>query len=97
MSGRFYVYMQSGRKFCVEPYGTSHTDWGNYNPATRKIEKVTAKDADEVIDESNTQITLENGYKNICILEPGMSPIGFIEMLDRSGLERIEMEGIKYM
>lgn len=96
MSGRFYVHMQSGRKFCVEPYGVSHTDWGNYNPATKKIERIAAKDADEVIDESNTQITPDK-YKNICILEPGMSPIGFIEMLDRSGLDRIEIEGIKYL
>lgn len=95
-TGRFFVYCKSGRKFCVEPYGYSHTDWGNLNPATKKIEKVTAK-AVEIIDDSNTFITPENGFRNICMLSPGFSPLGFIECLDNSGLERIEMEGVKYL
>lgn len=95
-TGRFFVFMQSGRKFCVEPYGYFHSDWGNINPATKKLEKVRAKDMD-IIDETNSIITKENGYRNICMLDPGTSPLGFLECLDKSGVERIECEGVKYL
>ena len=45
---------------------------------------------DEIIDESNTFITKENGFKNICMLDKGTSPIAFLEALDTSGVERFE-------
>lgn len=83
------VYLKSGRKFMVEEYGHSHTDWGNYNPATKKIEKVNSK-VDDVIDETNTKITKENGYKNIVMLNPGTSPLGYIDAIDKSGVDRFE-------
>ena len=86
---RHFVYMKSGRKFCVEEFGYAHTDWGNVIPGTNKVEKVKSK-VDEVIDESNTEITKDNGYKNICMLEKGTSPIAYIEALDTSGVERFE-------
>lgn len=86
---RYMVYMKSGRKFMVEEYGHAHTDWGNYNPATKKIETVKSK-VDEIIDESNTQITKENGFKGIVMLDKGVSPLGYIDALDRSGLDRFE-------
>ncbi len=86
---RYMVVMQSGRRFMVEEFGHSRTDWGNYNPATKQIEKVTSK-SNEVIDESNTEITKGNGFKNICMLEPGTSPLAYIEALDKSGVERFE-------
>jgi hypothetical protein len=86
---RYYVFMKSGRKFCVEEYGKTYTDWGNYNPATKKIEKVASKSS-EIIDDTNTQITKENGYKNICMLETGTSPMAYIEAIDASGVERFE-------
>lgn len=95
-TGRFFVIMKSGRKFCVEPYGDFHTEWGNVIPGTKKIEKVTAKDV-EVIDETNTIIKKENGYKNICFLDPGTSPMAFLELLDKSGVERIELDCVKYV
>lgn len=95
-TGRFFVYMKSGRKFCVEPYGDPHIEWGNVIPGTKKIERVKSKD-EEIIDESNTHITKENGFRNICMLSPGTSPLGFIEALDRSGLERIEGDFVKYL
>ena len=89
---RYYVFMKSGRKFCVEEYGKTYTDWGNYNPATKKIEKVASKSS-EIIDEHNTKITKENGYRNICMLETGTSPMAFIQALDDSGVERFEGVG----
>ena len=94
---RYMVVMNSGRRFMVEEFGHSRTDWGNYNPATKQIEKVTSK-SNEVIDESNTEITKENGFKNICILEPGTSPMAYLDTLDKSGVERLEgADFVKYL
>jgi hypothetical protein len=92
---RYWVIMKSGRKFMVEELGDPHVEWGNINPATKKLEKVSVKEAD-VIDESNTKITKENGFKNICFLAPGTSALGYIEALDASGVERIEDKHFRY-
>lgn len=73
----------------VEEYGNSYVQWGNINPATKKLEIVSSKGG-EVIDESNTEITKENGYKNIVMLNPGTSPMGYIEAIDKSGVEKFE-------
>lgn len=94
-SGRYWVIMKSGRKFLVEEWGSNYTQWGNYNPATKKLEKIKVKDIEE-INYSNTLITKENGFKTIAMLSPGTSPLGYIDALDSSGLERIESEFVKY-
>lgn len=86
---RYFVYMNSGRKFCVEEIGDPFVKWGNVIPGQNKIEQVTSK-MSEIIDESNSEITKENGFKNICILEMGTSPMAYIEALDASGVERFE-------
>lgn len=94
---RYFVYMNSGRKFCVEEFGYAHTDWGNVIPGANKVEKVKSK-VDEVIDESNTFITKENGFKNICMLDKGTSPLAYIEALDTSGVERLEeLDCVEYL
>lgn len=87
---RYMVYLKNGRKFMVEEYGYAHTDWGNYNPATKQIEKVSSK-VDEVIDETNTQITKENGFKSIVMLDKGVSPLGYIDALAKADIERFEV------
>lgn len=94
-TGRYWVVMRSGRKFLVEEWGNNHVQWGDIDPATKKLNKVRVKDV-EVIDASNTRIKKENGFKNICFLAAGTSPLGYIDALDSSGLERIECEGIQY-
>lgn len=95
-SARYTVVMRSGRKFMVEEWGTNHTQWGDIDPATKKLHKVKVKDV-EVINESNTMITKENGFKNICFLAPGTSAIGYVDLLDSSGVERIESDLVKYV
>lgn len=85
---RYMVYLKSGRKFMVEEYGYSHTQWGNVNPATKKLEIVKSKE-DEIIDETNTQITSDK-FKNIVMLNAGTSPLGYIHALDDSGIDRFE-------
>jgi hypothetical protein len=94
---RYYVYMKSGRKFCVEEYGDPHVSWGNVIPGQNKIEKVSSK-MSEVIDDSNTIITKENGYKNICMFEMGTSPMAYIDAIDSSGVERLdELKCVTYL
>jgi hypothetical protein len=92
---RYRVIMQSGRKFMVEEWGNPYVQWGNINPATHQLEKVHSKE-EEVIGRHNTQITTANGFKNICMLAPGTSPLGFIDALDASGLQRIESPYVEY-
>lgn len=95
-TGRYWVVMQSGRRFMVEEWGGNHVQWGNIDPATKKLQKVKVKEV-ELIDSNNTKITKENGFKNICFLQPGTSPLGYIDLLDDSGLERIESEFVCYL
>lgn len=89
-SERFYVICKSGRKFCVEAIGNVRTDWGNITYGEQKgLEKVSAKETNTIQPEDSI-ITKENGFKNIATLAPGTSPFGYIEVLDNSGIERIE-------
>ena len=94
-TGRYWVIMRSGRKFMVEEWGNNHVQWGDIDPATKKLSKIKVKDVEQ-IDESNTLIKKENGFKNICFLSPGTSALGYIDLLDSSGLERIESDYVKY-
>ena len=86
---RYFVYMKSGRKFCVEEYGRVYSDWGNVIPGANKVEKVKSK-VDDIIDDTNTFITKENGFKNICMLDKGTSPMAYLDAIDSSGVERLE-------
>jgi len=95
-TGRYMVIMQSGRKFMVEEWGNNYVQWGDIDPATKKLHKVQVKYVQEIND-SNTLITKENGFKNICFLSPGTSPLGYIDLVDGSGVERIESELVKYV
>jgi hypothetical protein len=82
------IYLKSGRKFMVEEIGDPHIQWGNFIPG-KGLESVYAK-MDDVIRPEDSQITIENGFKNIVNLNPGTSPLGYIEALDKSGVERFE-------
>ena len=95
-SSRYWVIMKSGRKFYVEEWGSNHVQWGDIDPATKKLNKIKVK-AVEVINGNNTRITKENGFKNICMLSPGTSPLGYLDLLDSSGVQRIESELVTYI
>lgn len=94
-TGRYWVIMKSGRKFLVEEWGNNHVQWGDIDPATKKLQKIIVKNVEE-INEENTLIRKENGFKNICMLSAGTSPLGYIDLLDDSGLERIESPFVNY-
>jgi len=82
-SGRYYITdYKTGRKFCVEPLlDGEHTNWGDLNPATKKVEGSYGEKYIGAIDRKDTIITEENGFKNIIELKPGESPNDFINSL----------------
>lgn len=55
--------------------------WGDINPATKNVSFVAGESIG--IDEKDSQITEENGFKNIVTLPPGMSPMAYIEMREK--------------
>lgn len=95
-TGRYWVVMKSGRKFMVEEWGSNYVQWGDIDPATKKLHKVQVKDV-ETINEANTMITKEAGFKNICFLSAGTSPLGYIDLVDGSGVDRIESKDVRYI
>jgi hypothetical protein len=77
--GRYYVIdHKTGRKFCVEPIGDSHIKWGDIDPATKKVEGNYGEKYIGSINEKDSIITKENGFKNILIGEIGQSPMDLI-------------------
>jgi len=65
-TGRYVVVdNETGRKFVVEPIGNPRTDFGDINPATGKVEGDYGSKYRGSIDEKDSIITEENGFKNI--------------------------------
>jgi len=82
-SGRYYVEdVESGRKFCVEPIGDDRpADWGDVDPATKKVTGKYGQKYRGSIDEKDSIITEENNFKNIKDLKQGESPEDYINKL----------------
>lgn len=81
-SGRYFVIdIKSGRKFCVEPIGVSHPEWGDVDPVSKKMTGSYGEKHKGCIDESESIITEENGFKNIITLPAGESPDSYINKL----------------
>ena len=82
-TGRHIVYsVRTGKRYFIEVIGNSRpADWGSYNPSTGNIEnkKGFGKFAG-CIDEDESLITEENGFKNIQIVEG--SPYWLIDEMD---------------
>ena len=85
-TGRFIVYSQrTGKTYAVEPIddGSVRPGWGSIDPATKQL--VNKKGHDKYrgsVRPEESLITAENGFKNIRMLEPGMSPHAMIEFID---------------
>jgi hypothetical protein len=83
-TGRYYVNV-NGRTFCVEPIdnteGKGRKHWGDVNPSTKEIEGTYGNKYIGAINEDDTIITQENGFKNIINLKPGVSPESYINEL----------------
>lgn len=83
-TGRFIVTSQrTGRKYFVEPVGDPHREWGSIDPSSNKLMvKKAWKKYRGSIDEQDSLITEDNGFENIRLLEPGVSPLKAIEYYD---------------
>ncbi len=84
-TGRFIVVSKrTGRKYFVEPIITAHTPkWGSIDPATGELmhKKGDGKYRGG-IKEDESLIKEENGFKNIKLLDVGVSPLAYIDMID---------------
>ena len=89
-TGRFLVTTKSGRRFLVEPIGWTRTGFGDIDPATKTVTGDYGDKYRGSIDVNESVITKENGFKNIINLGIGVSPLGYIDMLEADGIERIE-------
>ena len=84
-TGRFYIQsMKTGRVYCVEPIEPrEREEWGSIDPATGELtHKKGWKKFTGAIKEKDSIITPENGFKNIITLEPGQSPMDYVEELE---------------
>lgn len=86
-TGRFLVTSQrTGKTYAVEPTGDPHVEWGSVDPALGLNGKLMHKKGDGKyrgsIDAEDSLITESNGFKNIKMLEPGISPHAYIDYLD---------------
>jgi hypothetical protein len=87
-TGRFIVYSnRTGKTYACEPIDnrskTDWTEWGSIDPATGEMmNKPGFRKYAGAIDASESLITEANGFKNVEVLEPGMSPHAYIDFLD---------------
>lgn len=83
-AGRFIVKsLVTGKKYYVEPIGNGHpADWGDINPATKKVEGDYGQKYTGCVSEKESLITPENGFKLIETLEAGMSPLSVVYQRD---------------
>jgi hypothetical protein len=83
-TGRFIVKsMRTGKEYFVEAIGDPHLDWGSLDQATGKLSvKKGWKKFQGSIDESESQVTKENGFSEVHELQAGESPLAYIEVLD---------------
>jgi hypothetical protein len=65
-TGREIVsFPETGKHYYVEYIGKNHTNWGDLNLATGKIEGSYGKKSTGAIDPSESMITKENGFDEI--------------------------------
>jgi hypothetical protein len=83
-TGRFIVTSKrTGRRYFIEPIGNVKTKWGDVQSYSSGV--VTGSYGEKYrgsIDESDSLITEENGFENIQVLEPGVSPLKYIDKID---------------
>jgi hypothetical protein len=84
-SGRFMVVSQrTGVKYFVEPIApkNSGAKFGDIDPATKKLTGSYGDKYRGAVEEHESLITAENGFKNIRLLDKGVSPLLAIDSID---------------
>ena len=84
-TGRFIVKSKiTGKKYFVEPIGNTHAaDWGDLDPATKKMTGSYGERCEGCVTEKESLITKENGFEKIELLDAGVSPLSVIDARDR--------------
>lgn len=84
-TGRFIVKsLVTGRTYYVEPLDSGErTDWGDLDPATKKLTGDYGNKYKGSVKESESLITPENGFTNITTLPAGYSPLEYIDEIDK--------------
>ena len=82
---RFLTNTDETGRFIVKslPIGNGHpADWGDINPATKKVEGDYGQKYTGCVSEKESLITPENGFRLIETLEAGMSPLSVVYQRD---------------
>lgn len=84
-TGRFIVTsLVTKKKYYVECIGNARpADWGDVDPATKKMTGNYGEKYDGCVSEKESLITKENGFEKITICEAGVSPLFVIEVRDK--------------
>lgn len=82
---RFIVKSKAtGKKYFVEVIGNTHSaDWGDLDPATKKMTGSYGERYEGCVSEKDSLITEENGFEKITTLPMGVSPFDEIERRDK--------------
>ena len=85
-TGRFIVKsLKTGRIYYVEPIDNNNrVDWGDLDPVTKKMTGSYGTKYKGSIKPEESMITKENGFDKIHTLEPGESPLSYIERLENN-------------
>lgn len=84
-TGRHIVYsIRTGKKYFVEPITKSKrpADWGDIDPATKKVSGSYGKKYTGAVTEEESLITTENGFEKIHYTDDYDSPYTLIDKLD---------------
>tara|TARA_R110000868_G_scaffold320909_12_gene581955 strand:+ start:2035 stop:2352 length:318 start_codon:yes stop_codon:yes gene_type:complete len=83
-TGRFIVTSAvTGRKYFVEPIDGNPVQWGDVNPATKKVEGDYGDKYKGSVSKEESLLTEENGFIKIDLLAAGSSPYAEIERRDK--------------
>ena len=82
-TGRFIVRSdRTGRTYFIEPTGNVKTRWGDVQSIALGVQGSYGEKYRGSVDKQDSLITEENGFKNITMLDPGISPLKYIEKID---------------
>ena len=84
-TGRFIVKSKkTGKRYFVEVIGNTHpADWGDLDPATKKMTGDYGDRYEGCVPEKESLITEQNGFDKISTIPAGVSPFDEIERRDR--------------
>lgn len=86
-TGKFVVTSKlTGITYFVEPFGKNVTGWGDAVPGSGVNQKMTGKYGKKyrgAVDKDKCVVTEANGFENVTTLQPGQSPLKYIDRIDQ--------------